>query len=374
MGLGTILIIAHNWDELSVWTKSILAFVPLVLSQIACGYTLLKQSDSETWREVTATFLFLAIGASISLIAQVYNIPGDINSFLVTWLLLGLPVVYLMRSSFSSLLYIAGVTLYAVNSNYWTYEKSNLYLPWLLLFAIAPYYYSIYRKNENSHSVLIHHWFAATALTLCMSTLLSDYPAWMVIAYLNLFCAFNILGHFIQQKSVSHKANGYISIGQICTMLLLLASTFQDFWKEVRFKKLDPTAFYSPEFLAAALTLMLCVGLLVLKKKKIPARKIRPLETVFFFYILLYILSFVFPTLAVFSNLLFLILSVLVIREGIKKEHLGITNLGLLLITTLVACRFFDTDLDFVVRGVLFLIVGLGFFVVNFLMIKKRNG
>ncbi|MEM6542707.1 MAG: DUF2157 domain-containing protein, partial [Bacteroidota bacterium] len=58
---------------------------------------------------------------------------------------------------------------------------------------------------------------------------------------------------------------------------------------------------------------------------------------------------------------------------GAKQDHLGILNYGLLILTALVVCRFFDTDLSFVVRGIMFVSVGAGFFVANYLMLKKRK-
>ncbi|MFT5306512.1 MAG: hypothetical protein ACI89M_002038, partial [Chitinophagales bacterium] len=39
----------------------------------------------------------------------------------------------------------------------------------------------------------------------------------------------------------------------------------------------------------------------------------------------------------------------------------------------LVACRFFDSNLSFVFRGLLFILVGLGFFFVNYWMINRRK-
>jgi len=107
-GLGIILILAHNWDDFSVLTKTVFSIIPLVLGQIACFYTLTKKSESITWRESSATFLLFAIAASISLVAQVYNINGDFPKFLLTWILLSLPLIYIMHSSFVSLLSIVG--------------------------------------------------------------------------------------------------------------------------------------------------------------------------------------------------------------------------------------------------------------------------
>ncbi|MDB5256035.1 MAG: hypothetical protein JWM14_730 [Chitinophagaceae bacterium] len=374
IGLGVLLIIAHNWDELSVSTKTVLAFVPLVISQLACGYTLIKKDTESTWRESSATLLFLSIGAAISLISQIYNIPGNISSFLLTWLLLGLPVIYLLRSSFTSLLYITGVVVYAAYRDYWNYHQEPSYWFWLLFLAILPYYYFIFQKNTRSHFVLVHHWFMAIALTICLGTIADNNKGLIVVAYMNLFCVFILLGHIINLKTNAHKSNGYLSVGQIMSMLLLLISSFHFFWEDITRHHQYDNAFFGPEFIASCLTGLAAAGLLIFKKRTFAEERIRPLEVTFVFFAIIYLLTFVFPNVVALSNILFLILSILIIREGIRREHLGITNLGLLMITALVACRFFDTHLEFVVRGVLFLFVGIGFFVTNFLMIKKRNG
>ncbi|HAC15860.1 MAG TPA: DUF2157 domain-containing protein, partial [Bacteroidetes bacterium] len=64
---------------------------------------------------------------------------------------------------------------------------------------------------------------------------------------------------------------------------------------------------------------------------------------------------------------------ILTIREGGLKNHLGIMNYGLLIITMLVISRFFDADINFVIRGILFILVGIGFFVANYWMVKQRK-
>ena len=72
-------------------------------------------------------------------------------------------------------------------------------------------------------------------------------------------------------------------------------------------------------------------------------------------------------------NIVIFSIGVLTIIQGAQKNHLGILNYGLLIISVLVICRFFDTDLTFVVRGVLFVLVGLGFFGANYWMLQKRR-
>jgi len=75
----------------------------------------------------------------------------------------------------------------------------------------------------------------------------------------------------------------------------------------------------------------------------------------------------------VLINLFVFVIGMLTIKDGAKQDHLGILNSGLLIITALVICRFFDSDLSFVIRGILFISVGAGFFATNYWLLKKRK-
>jgi uncharacterized membrane protein len=148
-GLGIILVFAHNWDDFSITIKCILSVLPLALGQLLCAYTLFKKPDSQMWRESSASFLFLSIGASIALIAQTYNIPGDFSSFILTWCLLGLPLVYILKSQVASLLYLIGITVFCVSKNYFGYPRYEDHWYWMLLAAILPNYYTLIKEKIN---------------------------------------------------------------------------------------------------------------------------------------------------------------------------------------------------------------------------------
>jgi hypothetical protein len=75
----------------------------------------------------------------------------------------------------------------------------------------------------------------------------------------------------------------------------------------------------------------------------------------------------------VLMNLLVLAAAIFTMQRGNALHHLGILNYGLLIIAALVVCRFFDTDISFVIRGLLFVGVGAGFFFANSQFIKKRK-
>jgi hypothetical protein len=88
-------------------------------------------------------------------------------------------------------------------------------------------------------------------------------------------------------------------------------------------------------------------------------------------------LLFLFPlphyVTTIIINFFILFLAVFYLRQGLKKNHLGILNGGLGILTILIFCRFFDTEISFVLRGIIFLLVGFGFFFANYYMFQKRK-
>jgi hypothetical protein len=58
---------------------------------------------------------------------------------------------------------------------------------------------------------------------------------------------------------------------------------------------------------------------------------------------------------------------------GIRTGRQGQMNLGLLAITALIVARFFDTDLNFLLRGLIFIALGLAFLVTNVIMLRRKG-
>ena len=371
VGLGIILVFAHNWDTLSRLTKTLLSFLPLLIGQLFCGYSILKKPESPTWRESSAVTLFFAVGSSIALIAQVYNIPGDLNSFLMIWMLLCLPLVYLLKSSIVSLLYLTGITYYGCNANYFTYPSLQSYYYWLLLLGIAPHYYKLLKTKANSNFTLFHNWFIALSIVICLGTIAHKNENLMTLSYMSLFTIFYFIGHMPFFEKQKLKNNSFLIFGKLGILYLLLLYSFRWFWDKFIYNTASLSeTFFSLEFIIVLL-LTFFAGLLFYKKNsKTNFKKISILELAFLTNILFFIPGYEF---SIMANGIVLAIGISEIKRGNKLNHLGILNFGLLLITILITCRFFDTDLSFVIRGILFITIGLGFFLTNYLMFKKRN-
>lgn len=374
IGLGIILIIAHNWDEFSRNVKTLLAFSPLLIGQIICLYTLLKKKENVIWRESGSAFLFFAVGASIALISQIYNIPGDLGNFLFTWMLLCLPVIYIMRSSIVSLLYWIGITYYSVQVGYLDYGSEENYAYWFLVLAALPYYYYLFKKAPKSNFMIFHNWIIPLSLVITLGTIADNNEDIMLVSYFSLFGLFYLIGNLEYFNSQKLRNYAYRIIGILGTLVLMLAFSFDFFWENLREENFVLSeVLISPEFISASILSIIAAVLLVKELKTRSLKNISPFAYIFLLFIPTFIIGANSTFAVVLMNIYVFAVGIITIKNGANRDNLALMNFGLLIITILVICRFFDTDLSFVTRGLLFLGVGVGFFLTNYWMLKKRK-
>ncbi len=368
VGLGIILIIAHNWDTFSKGIKTTFAFIPLLLAQLIVGYTILKEK-SNTWKEAAGVFLFFTVGASIALISQIYNIPGNVSTFLLTWLLLCLPLVYLLKSNALAILHLVFSTYYVLKAGYFT----GSYSPWkyfLLIAFIIPFYLNLLKNSPKQNIASVLNWLFPISLTMAMGAFIDTSATYGFLMYIILFGLFYNIGKIPFFNNDRLRKNGYLIIGSLGTISVLIMMSFKSFWKEI----IRNDHQLSQEVYIAAILFVAALSILIYSFKKKWVHELNLFRYVFIIMAVLLFIGFgnlTIPT--VLSNILILFLGLIAIKIGSNKMHFGILNYGLLIITALVIARFFDTNLSFVVRGLLFIGVGVGFFVTNYLMLKKQR-
>ena len=59
--------------------------------------------------------------------------------------------------------------------------------------------------------------------------------------------------------------------------------------------------------------------------------------------------------------------------RGLREDRLGVVNGGMLMLAALIILRFFDSDWSFIVRGLAFIVVGIGFFATNMVLIRRKG-
>lgn len=140
IGLGIILLLAVNWEELSRPLRAGLCFALLLAAQGLAGWGLWRRSTSSAWCEAGALAVALASAAAIALIGQTYHVPGNLRSFLTSWLWLVVALPYLFESRAAGAVYLAGATGWLLASLS-AQEPTRLY--WLYAAAAAPFVWQL---------------------------------------------------------------------------------------------------------------------------------------------------------------------------------------------------------------------------------------
>ena len=149
VGAGIILLIAHNWDDLPRTTRCVIAFLPLVIALVLASFVLLRRDKSAPWRESAAIFDVAAVAAAISLVSQTYQIQGSFADFMRVWLLLSIPIVYLLRTKFGALAYIIGCAAWILSQSFWSFNRPGETFFWFLLLLIIPFYAAVVRQGPT---------------------------------------------------------------------------------------------------------------------------------------------------------------------------------------------------------------------------------
>ena len=375
VGTGVLFIVANQWDQFSQFSKTTCAFLLLIIPQLLCIYVLLKKAEKVVWREITALLLFFAVGANISLVSQIYHINGDFSSYLMTWMILTVPLIYLLDASAISLAYLFMSMVFVLAARENGAFPNQEYLFWILFVLPLPRYYQLSKKIPANALVILHHWMVPYVLTQTLFTVSHQTHMLMHPAYMYLFAIFYFIGQrpYFKGRPLLH--NGYLVFGFAGTVISLLIMSFQTSWKDLSETVYQfPNFFMTPEYVACLLLFVLATILLYRQNHRKNWQEWNLMDGTYLLFLILFILGVWFTVLSVILiNLLLFVLGLVMLKEGSKHSLLGVLNLGMLVIALLVICRSFDTDLTFVVKGILFVLVGIGFFAANWLMIKKRK-
>ncbi|NLR90132.1 DUF2157 domain-containing protein [Flammeovirga agarivorans] len=374
VGSGIILIIAHNWDQLSRGTQTTLAFIPLILGQLICGYSLFTNNRNTVLKEGGTTFLVFAIGSCIALVSQIYHHHGNLTSFLFTWALLSLPLIYVMRSSIAAILFIIGITAFGVQYRHWEYLGiSNHYWYWILFTTVVPYYIYQLKTYRNNNYISFLNWSVCISVVISLMIDTHDINELMFVTFFTLFGLMYQIGEMKYFKPYSIISNAYHVISVIGSIIILFILSFDDIiWNDLRGDNIN-TIYSAKEFIPIVLLTALTLVVFVYQNRKKSFSDIGVFPLLFILFIPTFFLGYYSAISTLLINLFIFVLGVYHIIKGGQTVRLWEINYGLLMIAVLIYCRFFDTDISFVYKGIIFVLGGLGFFLTNYFILKKKQ-
>lgn len=372
VGSGIILLLAHNWDELSRPVRTVLSFAPLVCAQVIAAWAMWKHRDSTAWREGAGTALTLAIGATISLIAQTYNISGDFGRFMLTWTLLALPVVYLLDASTPAVLYLVGITVWSADVRFNAGEPLWF---WLLVGLVVPHLWRLVRVSWSQPRAVALCWALAVCLGVGTGISASDMLGnWWILIYAGVLAAMYLVGERWFDEAARWWQRPFQTIGALGGFVLTLMLTCKWPWHEtMAYGRHDYPA---AELAVAGAWLVVAVVLWIesLARRRQAGSMLGALPVV---AVIAYWIAAKNETGELLATILFDVflfaLGVGTLWRGLREDQLGVVNGGMLMLAGLIITRFFDSDLGFVVRGLAFIVVGIGFFATNLVLIRRKG-
>lgn len=376
IGSGVILLLAHNWEEMSRSVRTIFSIAPLLIGQGLAGFSLFRKTDSMAWREGSGAFLAMGIGSSIALIGQTYHIPGNLASFLFIWLLLGLPGLYLLRSTMMAVFYLIGSTAWVIEiQNQWGHAL--WYGPMLL--GVLPYFWWLLKTGATRPRTLLLGWVFCLNLCVVLGLVLErNMPGLWIVAYSGLFAMFCLVGRTWYQGIPGQP---FSVVGVVGTVILGIVFTFNDVWEDIGYRyyrygyQYHELAAYQ-DYLLVVSILAGVVALFVYRLRKGDIGAVSwvaspILALAFFWAVSVFDREGVAEVAAVVFNIYLFVLGAYTMIAGVRGGQLGVTNGGMGILALLFTVRFFDSDLGFVIRGIAFILIGSGFLAGNLIMSRR---
>lgn len=376
IGGGIILLLAHNWEELSRPMRALISVLPLSVSGALGGWLLMTQRASTAWREGVGTFQTISIGVAISLIGQTYNLGGSFDDFMLTWSLLGLPVAYLLGSTLPALLYLIGITVWTTAS-----ERYGLRILWYfpLVGLALPYLWLTSRTSHYHPRPVLFAW--VLAITLCIAIPISmenlslefhSEPMFLG----GLFGLLFLVGSRWWADASTVWQRPFQTVGAAGGFGLALIMSYSDSWQDYSYEGvgITNTRLLAIEVAVVVIIMVAAIALWVWSWVQRSRYEVM-LGVVSILSLFGWLLthSNEKAIAVVLFNLYLCALGIGTLVIGLKERKLSVVNTGMAVLSSVIWCRFFDADLGFVQRGVAFIAIGIGFLATNLLMLHWKG-
>jgi uncharacterized membrane protein len=362
IGAGLIAVIGYNWDDFSRPVRLLFAFLPLLMTQIASFRVLQRGDAAAAWvRETTALLQALATGACIAIVSQIYNLGGEWPDFLFWWMLLSLPLVWVMRSHAVAIFYLIAIAVWSVNQiehgNLW--HDSPLLYPALLL-GLLPFW-----PGWPPMTISAIFGLCSAAVFVCEKSarflnFQFETAMWLWTLTAAAFALFP-LNQAAFEEPTCRKPQ--VVLGSLWLFGYGLAATFRDISDELTGGMKH--ALHLP-WCWGLLAVLAVFVLLALKRRRWAVLSIASIS-------LLPLLAFPFERLLswVFTLHLAAIGLTLILLDFSGRR--GAPRFGALLLSVLIILRMADSHFSLLAKGIGFIIVGVAFLAFNLLMSRRHR-
>ena len=371
IGLGIVSILARNWSYFDRLTKSVLSLLPFLIGSLG-GMIVIKKNIGGWLKEAAALFTIIGILTAVLMNGQIYHVTTEEWVLVFTIAILSLPLVFLYQSAAALAAYLA-ISSTCLFMTDLTALGIKVGLGILLIGGGIPYAARCFKRSKQSIETIWVNIFLAVAGFAFVSSLGAN-GVLLRELYMIYFILLISLDELLYEKEMALSLKPFAAIGHLGLYITLFVLTFRGFWKYIDMQWTD---WQYTVIIAVLLITVLLVTIQGIRVKK--AFNIRLL--ICFGAIMVMVLfrltgltnSGFTDFLFIFFNLVFAVLAVSLLREGILKNSISVINAGLVLTAALIVARFFDSEISFLIKGIVFIICGLIFLLINYYLAKKRK-
>jgi hypothetical protein len=292
----------------------------------------------------------------MAVVSQIYHLSDNVSSFILVWMLLSVPLVYIFNATVPAMLYLIGATSWVCHARA---IDVNPGMFWLLVAAVAPFLWISAVKQRYTITTAWLFWVTSMCLPFALVALmdLRGYENGM-LGYASLFAALYLAGQIWFGNAASMGQQPMQVVGWSGLAVIGLMATYREWIKQDLFTS-DPMVYA----VFAVVMVLLAVSI---------ARKLYE-SAVFGALPFVLLIGGQLPFAEVLLNVYVAAAALVTLIAGYRKNRAGRFNAGLLLLSALIACRFFDSNVALLSRGLAFIAVGLAFTMANLVMTRRKE-
>jgi len=368
VGSGITLIFAYQWESLNQTWKTVLAILPVLLGLALFVYVWMKKREELVWRECASGFMTLMLAASIGLLGQTYETLANPETYWLFWIILSCPFIYLLNSTMAALLFCFGLGGWVLESSQ---AENGVF--WILLLLFIPHFWINIRKEGNVVRQNLLEWALAITFTVGWFATGHDSQEGLLFFGAGLWMSvFYLIGHYTARKDfLLLRPLQFYAVA--ASFIMIIVMNF-----DIDLEPFNWSAPWASEVLDRSLifTNWICIFLLLLvwvwQGWVLFRQKNRDNISLLFLFFPLVVLGFLRfnqvvdeDTSMLLGSGIGLLYAAIFLKMGVNEQSMILVNIGMLMIIVLASIRFFDADWSMLWKGVVFIVLGLGFLAVN---------
>lgn len=365
IGLGLLLVLAHNWDTLPRGVRLTSVMVLLVASQIGT-FLAMKWERFDRYREGLSFVQSLMVGASLFLAAETFPLGIDIAWLLGAWMVLILPIAYLAETVLPVFVYMAVLFAWLFGAHLTSY----IWFAWPLLFALVPIQRRMEENESKGKGVLAWLMVIAlsTAFLVCFRAYFGDFAVQIMAIF---FYTLSSMGIRLDRTDEFWN-KPLFSLGLIGSLVCTFLLTFYNMWHHSAEVSLGAPFFLLLATFGVAMFFVWKHSRMT--KGDVLLRLSSMMPSIIGVTSFLWLLGLPDGIAVSIMNIYLLVIGLFLLGRGYRKRQVSIFNIGMMLISALIIARFFDVDMSFLVRGVLYIVLGIVFLWVNYRIMRQKGG